>query len=137
MMVRNIDKALKQDEIFLHNKPWATLDEIRHATGVGGLALYEGCPILDSYYRSMLGSNVRQDVVDRLCAEAGGWQYHASRRRQCDVNEVIARASVYKAFGYLPEHQMVIENEVRDRVFSSKTLVQIEPKPTDRKAYYI
>lgn len=137
MMVRNIAKALNQDETFLHNRPWASLDEIRHATGVCGLALYEGCPILDAFYRSMLGSNVRAETVTRLCKEAGGWQYHASKRRQCDVDVDVARASVYRAFGYLPDHQIAIEDEMRARVFSKTLLVQIEPKPVDRKAYYI
>jgi len=137
MMVRNITKALKHDETYLHNKPWATLDEIRHATGICGLALYEGVPILDAYYRSMLGSNMRASVVDRLCKEAGGWQYHASVRRCCSVDTDVARASVYRAFGYLPEHQLVLEQELRARVISDSLLTQIIPKPTDRSAYYL
>ena len=136
MMVRNITKALTNDEMFLRNKPWATLDEIRHATGVCGLSLYEGVPILDAFYRSMLGSNMRVSVIERLVREASGWQYHASHKRQCDVDTDVARASVYKAFGYLPDQQIVIENTMRARVFSTDILTQYSPSPLDRKAYY-
>lgn len=130
MMVRNVHKALRQDEMVIENQDWATFDEIRHATGVCGLALYEGFPVLDSYYRSMLGSDLRPDVVDRLLSSRGGWKYHASMKRCMAVDLDVARASFYRAFGMLPETQIEVEIALRDRVFTS-TQHQISPKPTE------
>lgn len=136
MMVRNVHKALRQDEMVIENQDWATFDEIRHATGICGLALYEGFPVLDSFYRSMLGSDARASVVDRLLSNRGGWKYHASSKRCMEIDLDVTRASFYRAFGILPEMQIEMETAMRGRVFTS-TQYQVSPTPIDSHPVFV
>lgn len=136
MMVRNVHKALRQDELIIENQDWASFDEIRHATGVCGLALYEGFPVLDAFYRSMIGSAVREDVVQRLLSNRGGWKYHASFKRSLEVDLDVTRASFYRAFGMLPDLQVEIEHGLRGRVFTD-TQYQLSPSPLDHTPVFV
>lgn len=128
MMVRNVHKALKQDELLVENKDWASFDEIRHATGVCGLALYESFPILDAFYRSMLFSEARPGVVSRILATHQGWKYHATAKREFAVDVDVTRASMYKAFGILPDLQVELEASLRARDFT-ESQVHLLPSP--------
>lgn len=137
MMVRNVHKALRQDEFFIDNKDWCSADVIRHATGVCGLSLYQGIPVLDAFYSSMLGSNVDQNQLGRLLTTKQGWMFHASKKRPFAVDVDVTRASFYKAFGLLPDHQVAIEQSLRARVIAGPELHQISPSLTDKTGVYI
>lgn len=128
MMVRNVHKALRQDELVIENKDWASFHEIRHATGLCGLALYEGFPVLDAFYRSMLFSGARTAVVERLLSNRQGWTYYATSKRGFTVDIDVARASMYRAFGILPDLQVELETTLRARDFTESQF-QLLPSP--------
>lgn len=121
MMVRNVKKCLKQDMLVIASRDWATVDEVLHATGICGLALYEGVPVLDAWYRRMIRDDVRQSRIDRLLDGSAprSWRSFASSSRPYAVDETIARASFYRAFGIAPDHQAAMEDEIRAYKFAS------------------
>lgn len=130
MMVRNINKCLKLDRCSINSRNWAMYHEIQHATGLGGLALYQGVPVLDAWYQSMLSDNVRAKVIDRLLEETihvRSWRTFAhssfaSQNRAIDVDESVARLSVYRAFGITPDQQKSLEASCRAIKFTSHKL---------------
>lgn len=137
MMVRNVLKALKQDRLFIDNKDWASVDEIGHATGMCGLALYAGFPVLDAFYRSMLSSSVRSEVVNRLLLEKDGWRYYASSKRPfMSVDIDAARTSMYYAFNILPDRQMAYEENFRAMDKELTSLVTLKSSPVDKFLFH-
>jgi hypothetical protein len=121
MMVRNIHKVLKQDALSITSRDYATYEEVMYATGVCGLALYEGFPVLDAFYRSYLKFGVRQDMVERILHDAfvgpRTWRSYASHKREFSIDEDETRYSLWKAFGVTPDEQIVMENEFRAQVY--------------------
>lgn len=117
MMVRNIHKILKQDALSITSRDFATYNEVMYATAVCGLALYEGLPVLDAYYRKFLSLDVRKHVVDRVLQDMytghRTWRSYASSSRDFTIDETEARFSIWKAFGILPDEQEILEDEVR------------------------
>lgn len=120
-MVRNVEKCLKQDLLVISSRDWATTAEVLHATGLCGLALYEGVPILDTWYRRMLSDSVRADRVDRLLDASAPrtWRSFASSSRPYEVDLCVARPSFYRAFGIAPDHQAAMEDDLRALKFGS------------------
>lgn len=138
MMVRNVHKALRQDRLFIDNKDWASIDEIGHATGVCGLALYEGFPVLDAFYRSMLSGSVRSEVVGRLLNEKDGWKYYASSKRPFKGVDIdAARTSIYHAFNILPDRQLAYEENFRAMDKELTSLITLKSTPLDKYLYHI
>jgi hypothetical protein len=140
MMVRNVHKCIKLDRCSITSRDWATFEEVQHATGVCGLALYEGVPVLDAWYSSMLSPNVRADRVERLLQDmkfsTRSWRSMASKSRPFLVDQTVARISMYKAFGILPDVQKMLEDEFRAIKFQSQKR-KIYPRSEDTIQYYI
>lgn len=140
MMVRNIHKCLKLDRCSIVSRDWATFEEVQHATGLCGLALYEGFPVLDSWYRNMLSESVRASRVERLMRDIKTgprtWRTYATQKRGFEVDVDIARISIYNAFNILPDEQVSLEQKFRAIKFASaKQLYQ--PHSSDRVQYYL
>jgi hypothetical protein len=141
MMVRNIHKCMLHDWVVITTRDWATTEEVLVATGRCGLALYVGVPILSEMYSAMMRFPCRDRVVDRVLeTDFSGtgrtWRQFASRHRPFAVDETIARVSVYKAFGILPDEQIAYERVFR--AFTSGTNISkqdILPHPTDSEQY--
>lgn len=121
MMVRNVHKILKQDALSITSKDYASYEEVMYSTGVCGLSLYEGFPILDAFYRSFLQFNVRQKTIERLLQDAfvgpRTWRSFASAKREFDIDEDETRYSMWKAFGITPDEQILLEEELRAQVY--------------------
>lgn len=117
MMVRNIHKALKQDAMVIDKLDWAETTDVLAATGVCGLALYGGMPVLDEFYSMLARCSSRTDKIDRVLTHVKtgpqSWRSQAGRARLFTVDETVARVSVYKAFGLLPDYQVALEGEFR------------------------
>lgn len=118
MMVRNIHKAMAHDWLNISSTNFATLDELLHATGRCGMALYADVPVLSEMYSAMMRMPARQRVVDRLLEESFSgigrtWRMFASQKRMFPVDETCARVSIYHAFGILPDEQIALEEEFR------------------------
>jgi len=113
VMIRNIWKALAQDTLHI-DKQWATLDQQRTAIGICGLSLNRDIPIVGALYESMIGDVDK--VVGRLVEERPGDFFNsvgASYGCIPPVEEATCRASVYTAFGALPDFQKAVEDELR------------------------
>lgn len=140
MMVRNVHKCIKLDRCSIVSRDWASYDEVQHATGLCGLALYEGFPVLDSWYRSMLSDNVRSKVVKRLIHEMQTgprtWRSYATQARGFSVDLQTARISMYHAFGLLPDDQLAYENKFRAIKFDSHKLTT-HTHSSDTIQYYL
>lgn len=115
MMVRNVHKAIKQDAVAIDKFDWAELQDVLAATGVCGLALYEGMPVLAEFYR-MLSRASDSKAVQRLVSEH---RYGARTWRSVEgcrgfaIDETVARVSLFRAFGILPDLQVAMEDEFR------------------------
>lgn len=137
MMIRNVHKCLKQDALIISSRDWATATEVRHATGVCGLALYEGVPVLDAWYRSFLSNEVRLDRVERVLQDPiRSWRSYATQKRPYEVNEVVARNSLYRAFDIAPDHQAAMEDEFRATKFGTEKRA-FNTNPRSRLQYYL
>lgn len=113
MMVRNIHKAIKHDWICITSRDWCTTEEILVATSCSGIALYGDVPVLGCMYNAMSRFTHREDRVGRLVETREGWRRHLTGHREFPVDETIARVSIYKAFGILPDEQVHLENTYR------------------------
>lgn len=118
MMVRNIHKAMLHDFTVLTTRDWATTAEVLVATSRCGLALYADVPVLSEMYLAMSRFPCRENVVRRILdQEFSGhgrtWRLFASQHRKFPVDETVARVSIYKAFGILPDMQILLENQYR------------------------
>lgn len=141
MMVRNIHKCMKHDWVVLTTRDWATTEEVLVATGRCGLSLYAGVPILSEMYAAMLRFPCRPHVVQKLLDQAfhgpRTWRQFASSNRPFEVDETLARVSIYKAFGILPDQQ--VAHEAAYRAFSSGNIEtstrDIFPLSTDKSQY--
>jgi hypothetical protein len=126
MMVRNIFKVLKQDALSITSRNYATFEDVMVATAVCGLALYEGMPILDSFYRSFLGLKCDKKKVARVLDDfyvgQRTWRTFASTKRDFAIDEVEARVSLWKAFGVLPDTQLIWEEEFRAQVYGQQAI---------------
>lgn len=116
-MVRNVHKALAHDLLFI-DRDWATAEEVAAATGLGGLALYQGVPVLGEFYAMMSRSSKRNARVERLLGELGGHLYAARVVKAADRPESTdydaTRVSFYHAFGVLPDVQEHLETKFRE-----------------------
>lgn len=126
MMVRNLHKVLKQDALSITSRDYATYEEVMYATGICGLALYEGMPVLDAFYRSFLNFKVREKVVEHVLHDAfvgpRTWRSYASHKREFSIDEDETRYSLWKAFGVTPDEQKCLEDEFRAQVYDKTTL---------------
>lgn len=118
MMVRNIFKAMRHDWISLTSRNYCTFEENLVATGRCGLALYAGVPVLDAMYSAMCRFPIREKVVQRVLMEEHSglgrtWRMFASASRKFPVDETVARVSIHKAFGLLPDEQECLEDKYR------------------------
>lgn len=141
MMVRNIHKCMRNDLYSITSRNYASFEETLVATGRCGLSLYEGVPVLDALYRSMLRFEHREHVVQRILTEEFSglgrtWRMFASAKRPYEVDETVARVSVYKAFGLLPDEQ--IAHEQRFRAIDPQAFVDTVTfqHSTDRVCYF-
>jgi hypothetical protein len=138
MMVRNIHKCLEQDMMSHAVTDWNQYAINMCATGICGLALYEGMPVLDSYYRSFLKFTSKRTQVDKVLEQAWSgtgrtWRLFASQKRPFSIELATARASIWKAYGVLPDAQ--IELEARYRAFQVPHLNK-QPLPFDSTSTY-
>jgi hypothetical protein len=141
MMVRNVQKVLKQDALSITSRDYATYEEVMYATGICGLALYEGMPVLDAFYRSFLRFGVREKVVERVLHDAfvgpRTWRSYASHKREFSIDEDETRYSFWKAFGMVPDEQICYEDEFRAQVYDKTILKQTNySDSTSRIQYY-
>lgn len=118
MMVRNVHKAMKHDFTVLSTRDWATTEEVLVSTARCGLALYADVPILSEMYLAMARAPCRENVVRKILEQefSGSgrtWRLFASEHRKFAVDETIARVSMYKAFGILPDMQLALEAQFR------------------------
>lgn len=142
-MVRNPIKAMKQDLLFI-DRDWASVYDVAHATGVCGIALYEGIPVLGEFYAMMARTKAADRAVRRLLSEMGGIVYvakhaKAANRPSCTEPDE-ARVSFYHAFGILPDLQVALESEFRAVTDLSeiKTVLHLlHPSPENKINYYI
>jgi len=138
MMVRNIHKAIAHDWITITGRDWCTSDEVLHATGICGVSLYGDLPVLGPMYHAMLRCPSRKIVVQRLLDTKEGWRRNITSNRQFPVDETIARVSLYKAFGVLPDQQVDLEE--RFRAFDPRKVIVKAPassQSTDRSRYLL
>lgn len=118
MMVRNIHKAMRHDWISVTTQDWATMNEVMVATARCGLSLYADVPVLSDMYLAMSKFQVRENIVEKIMAnEHSGlgrtWRLFSSEQRRFPVDETIARVSLWKAFGLLPDEQIALEEHFR------------------------
>lgn len=139
MMVRNIHKALSQDWLSITARDWCTMEENLVATSHCGLALFGDVPVLGSMYQAMSRFSHRAHVVERLLETRDGWRRYLTGHREHPVDETIARVSIYKAFGILPDEQM--ELEATFRAFDPQSIAHIKHpaynEPTERLQYLL
>lgn len=141
MMVRNIHKAIKQDAVVIDLRNWASVDAVLAATGICGLALYEGMPVLDEFYRWLGTMSTDDKIISRLLDDhfmgPRTWRSFASQRRDFQIDVDVARVSIYKAFGILPDAQRELEVEfraLRQSQFTTKR--PVNNSPADKIQYY-
>jgi len=144
MMVRNVHKCMLHDWTVITSRDWATTEEVLVATGRCGLALYADVPILSEMYLAMLRFPCRESVVKRILSEdfSGSgrtWRLFASSQRPYAVDETIARVSMYKAFGILPDQQIHLEEEFR--AFTSEIVntdtCPVLPESSNKEQYIL
>nr|WPR18293.1 MAG: RNA-dependent RNA polymerase [Chemarfal virus 276] len=141
MMVRNIHKALKQDAVAIDKFDWAEMQDVLAATGVCGLALYEGMPVLSEFYRMLATApSCSKNVVKIVEEHRYGprtWRSVVGARG-FPIDEVCARVSIYRAFGILPDMQRSLEDEFRAQSLSYSTPESTPHNTlsTDRIQYY-
>lgn len=143
MMVRNIHKAMLHDWVCITAQDWCSVEENLVATARCGLSLYAGVPVLDEMYQAMARFPVRENVVARILEEAFSgsgrtWRLFASEHRMFPVDETVARVSMHRAFGILPDMQVELERIYR--AFNSSELKEklpILPYCADRVQYIL
>lgn len=141
MMVRNIHKAINNDWLNVNALDYGSLNDRLAATGRCGLALYADFPVLGAMYERMASVTHDKDVVDRLLAShfsgvGRTWRMFASQHRAYPVVEPVARASLYKAFGLLPDYQEQLEQEFRAFILPQSDKVNFYNDPKARVQYY-
>jgi hypothetical protein len=136
VMIRNATKALNHDGMHI-DKQWATLDQLRSAIGICGGALNRNIPIVGTMYAVMENGYDKQ--VQRLIDERSGDFYNCTGSNKCtipDVHESICRASFYLAFGYTPDLQVAMENELRGAAHCKDTTLLVQSNPRSRVFAY-
>jgi len=133
---------MAHDWININSNSYATLNEMLAATGRCGLALYADLPILSDMYTAMTRFSVRESVVDRLLEEhfsgiGRTWRMFASQKRMYPVDLTVARVSIHKAFGILPDQQESYEEQFRAMKFSPNIKQTQYSTPTSRVQYYL
>lgn len=142
MMVRNVHKALKQDALLIERIDWADVGDVLGATGICGLSLYEGIPVLAEFYRMLTRCSISEvktkRVLDMYKTGPQTWRSQAGRNRLFNVDLDVARASIYWAFGILPDAQEALEVEFRAQSLgnNNKILQTYSPSPTNKVSYY-
>jgi len=142
MMVRNVHKAIKQDAIAIEKFDWAELQDVLAATGVCGLALYEGMPILGEFYRMLANAPADDKKVQRIVHEhrygPRTWR-SVEGARGFAIDETVARVSLFRAFGILPDMQVAMECEFRAQSLATTTQIQNPHHNTavERIQYYL
>jgi len=142
MMVRSVHKAMRHDWLSLTSRNYATFEENLVATGLCGLSLYKGIPVLEEMYASMTRFSHRPSIVERVLQEEHSglgrtWRMFSSKREDIPVNEAIARASLHRAFDILPDEQ--VELEAKFRALDPHNIGFVSPlfaDPTQRAQYY-
>jgi len=141
MMVRNLHKCLQQDALMIDKYDWVEVQNVLAATGVCGLALYEGIPMLGEFYTMLAASATSKKQVDHMLAVykygPQTWRSRSSPRG-FDVHETEARVSMYKAFGYLPDEQVALEDELRaQRLSTSEIFSRQSNSALNNISYYL
>lgn len=138
MMVRNVHKAMANDWIVITAQNWVDSSEILQATSRCGMALYGDLPVLGEMYKAMSRCKGRESVVERLLESKEGWRRNISGHRLYPVDETIARVSIYRAFGLLPDAQLDLEN--RYRAFDPQSTFykqELDSQSTNRIRYLL
>lgn len=138
MMVRNIHKAMQHDWIVITTRDWCTTEDNLVATGRCGVSLYGDVPVLGAMYGSMTRAAHDERNVARLIEERDGWRRALTGHRKYPVDDTIARVSVYKAFGLLPDLQTHLEE--RYRAFDPRNIVTkhtLPPLSSERTRYLL
>lgn len=113
MMVRNIHKAMAHDWVVITTRDWCSTEDVLVATSRCGLSLYGDLPVLGAMYQAMSRFDCVESSVDRLMETRDGWRRNINGSRLFPVDEAIARVSIYRAFGILPDDQIALEAQFR------------------------
>lgn len=142
MMVRNVHKALTQDALLIDKYDWVEIHNVLAATGICGLALYNGVPVLHEFYamlaRCQTDTRQVQHMLDEYRHGSRTWRSF-SNPRMFDVDETTARVSLYHAFGILPDEQVALEQEFRAQNLQTQKQIhtRISNSALDRISYYL
>lgn len=140
MMVRNVWKAIKHDLLTI-DRDYADCLAVLKATGICGLSLYEGVPVLDQFYRQLANLQAKQKEVDRVLYDnrfgAQTWKTQASASRPFVVDPHVARVSFYNAFGIMPDYQAAMEAEFRALKSETKIYKPLFNTPLSRYQTFI
>jgi hypothetical protein len=140
MMVRNIHKAMRNDWVCITSRDWCTTEEILVATSNCGIALYGDVPVLGEMYAAMSRFIHRDNVVERLLEVKDGWRRALTGHRKFPIDETIARVSIYKSFGIMPDEQVHLENTYRafdPRKLTSRLKHSLYSTPSATKQYLL
>jgi len=142
MMVRNIHKALKQDALSIDKYDWAEHCDVLAATGVCGLALYAGMPVLDEFYKMLSRTQHNSASVQRLVGDMRRgprtWR-SVDSARGFSIDDTSARVSIWRAFGILPDMQHALEEEFRAQSLGQNRSLNLPHtrSATDSIQYYL
>lgn len=141
MMVRNVHKALAHDALMIDKHDWVEVQNVLAATGICGLALYNNMPVLGEFYGMLSRCGTDKKQVDHMLnihkTGPQTWRFHANPRG-FDVDETVARVSIYRAFGILPDVQIALENEYRAQRLSNTPIHSRQSNfAEDNISYYL
>lgn len=142
IMVRNIHKAIAQDALLIDKYGWGEIQNVLAATGVCGLALYNDMPVLHEFYSMLARCETDAQQVERMVMlhKAGPRTWRSfSNPRKFDICEATARASLYYAFGIMPDMQAALEQEYRAQNLcpTSTKLKRHTNSASSRISYYL
>lgn len=141
MMVRNLHKAIAQDALLIDKYDWVEVQNVLAATGVCGLALYNDVPVLHEFYSMLARCETDAKQVEHMLNQhkTGPRTWRSfSNPRKFQVCEATARASLYYAFGILPDMQIELEREFRAQNLCKnlENLTKITNSAQERIAYF-
>jgi hypothetical protein len=131
---------MRNDWVCITSRDWCTTEEILVATSNCGIALYGDVPVLGEMYAAMSRFIHRDNVVERLLEVKDGWRRALTGHRKFPIDETIARVSIYKSFGIMPDEQVHLENTYRafdPRKLTSRLKHSLYSTPSATKQYLL
>lgn len=111
LMVRNPRKALRNDCAWVEDGS-ISHQEVVAATGVGGLSLYAGVPVLQSLYTMMTRASPITKRAKKVIGDQGSWLRWAGEVGRTRPITDGTRISFWVAFGIDPAVQIALESEL-------------------------